>query len=338
MKKGMKILIYSAKDFEIPFLEKANNDIHQLKYIPERLTTETARLALGFDVISIFSADDGSSVVLEKLKDFGIKYIALRSTGYDNVNLKVAKKLGVQVASAAGYSPQAIAEHAVALLLALNRKLILADQQVRDYNFSLSNLVGFDLYEKKVGIIGTGRIGKVIAKIMHGFNCKIIANDIYEDKKLIEEYNTKYTHLKNLCQQSDIIFLSIPLNSETHHLIDSDLLQDMKKDVIIINIARGGVVNTKDIIQALELKRIAAYGTDVYDNESGIFFYDRSTNKPKDPQLQKLIELPNVLLTPHQAFATEEALTNIAETTFYNINCWQKKIPSKNELTLELVG
>ncbi|MBQ4820936.1 2-hydroxyacid dehydrogenase [Aquimarina sp. MMG016] len=334
----MKILIYSAKDFEIPFLEKANNDIHQLKYIPERLTAETARLAIGFDAISIFSADDASSVVLEKLKDFGIKYIALRSTGYDNVNLKTAKKIGIQVANAAGYSPEAIAEHAVALLLALNRKLILANQQVSSYNFSLSNLVGFDINKKTVGIIGTGRIGKVIARILHGFNCRIIANDIYEDKKLIEEYDTKYTDLENLCQQSDIIFLSTPLNSETHHLIDADLLQYVKKDVIIINIARGGIVNTKDIIQALELKRIAAYGTDVYDNESEVFFYDRSTNKPKDLQLQKLIELPNVLLTPHQAFATKEALTNIADTTFYNINCWQKKVPSKNELTLELVG
>ncbi|GAA4275470.1 2-hydroxyacid dehydrogenase [Aquimarina mytili] len=329
----MKILIYSAKDFEIPFLEKANNNEHQIKYIPERLTTETARLALGFDVISIFSADDASSLVLEKLKDFGIKYITLRSTGYDNVNLTAAKKLNIKVANTAGYSPNAIAEHAVALLLALNRKLILSNTQVNSYNFSLSNLVGFDLDQKTVGIIGTGRIGKVIAKIMHGFGCHILAKDTYEDSKLKENYDVFYTDLEDLCKRSDIIFLSIPLTTQTHHMINKDVIQHMKTHTLLINVARGGVVCTEDIIQALELKRIAGYGTDVYEHESGIFFYDHSKNKPKDVSLQSLINLPNVLLTPHQGFATQEALSNIAEATFYNINCWSQDQPGKNELT-----
>ncbi len=333
----MKVLIYSAKDFEIPFLEKANNDVHQIKYIPERLTPKTARLALGFDAISIFSADDGSSMVLERLKDFGIRYIALRSTGYDNVNLITAKKLGIKVANAAGYSPQAIAEHAVTLLLALNRKLILANQQVSNYNFSLSNLVGFDLHKKTIGIIGAGRIGKVIAKIMSGFGCSILANDIYEDNDLKEQYNLTYTSIINLCKQSDVIFLCVPLTTQTHHMINIQVIQCMKREAILINVARGAVVKTEDIIQALELKRIAAYGTDVYEHEGGIFFYDHSKNKPNDKKLQRLIDFPNVLITPHQAFATKEALTNIAETTFYNINCWEQQKPVKNELTLELV-
>jgi D-lactate dehydrogenase len=330
-------LIYSAKDFEIPFLEKANNNMHQITYTPERLTSKTATLALGFDVVSIFSADDGSSMVLERLKDFGVKYIALRSTGYDNVNLSTAKKLGIEVANTPGYSPYAIAEHAVALLLALNRKLICANEQVTNYNFSLSNLVGFDLNQKKAGIVGIGRIGTIIAKIMHGFGCKIIGNDIYEDKEVQEKYQVDYTDLENLCKQSDIIFLSTPLNSKTHHLIDNNYIEQMKKEAIVINIARGAIVHTKDIIEALLSKRIAGYGADVYEYEDSVFFYDRSNEKPQDKLLQQLLDLPNVILTPHQAFATKEALTNIAEMTFYNINCWQQHKSGNNKLSMELV-
>lgn len=334
----MKILIYSAKDFEIPFLERANNDTHHVKYIPERLTAKTAVLAMGFDAISIFSADIASSQVLERLKGFGINYIALRSTGYDNINLTTAKKLGIKVANAAGYSPNAIAEHAISLLLALNRNLIRANQQVHAYNFSLSNLVGFDLYKKTVGIVGAGRIGKTIAKIMLGFGCEILANDPYKDEEAEKNYPIAYTDLEYLCKASDVIFLCTPLNSKTHHLIDAHYLQYMKKEIILINIARGAVVNTKDVIQALESNKILGYGADVYEEESGIFFYDHSKSKPKDELLKRLIELPNVLLTPHQAFATKEALMTIAETTFYNVNCWEQNVPGKNELTLELVG
>lgn len=334
----MKILIYSAKDFEIPFLEKANNEVHQVKYIPERLTSKTAMLAMGFDAISIFSADIASSQVLERLKGFGINYIALRSTGHDNVNLATAKKLGIKVANAAGYSPNAIAEHAVSLLLALNRKLIRANEQVHKYNFSLSNLVGFDLHKKTIGIVGVGRIGKTIAKIMHGFGCGILANDLYKDEETEKKYQISYTDLEYLCKESDVIFLSMPLNSNTHHLIDTNYIQHMKKEVILINIARGAVVNTRDVLHALESNKISGYGTDVYENESGIFFYDHSKNKPEDELLKRLIEQPNALLTPHQAFATKEALMTIAETTFYNVDCWQQNIPGKNELTLELVG
>ncbi len=268
----MKVLIYSAKDFEIPFLEKANNEVHHIKYIPERLTLKTANLALGFEVVSIFSADDASSMVLERLKDFGVTHIALRSTGYDNINLTKAKKLGLKVANAAGYSPYAIAEHAVGLLLALNRKFIQSNQRVSDYNFSLSNLVGFDLNNKTVGIIGTGRIGKVIAKIMHGFGCRIIANDIFENHDLKTKYRVTYADLESLCKESDVIFLSTPLTTQTHHMIDVNTIENMKKNVLLINIARGAVVNTKDLIKALESKRIAGYGSDVYEHENGIFF------------------------------------------------------------------
>ncbi len=330
----MKILIYSAKDFEIPFLEKANSDQFQVKYIPEQLTCDTARLALGFDAISIFSADDGSSRVLERLKDFGIKYISLRSAGYDNVNLKKAQKLGIKIANTPGYAPEAIAEHGIALLLALQRKLILANQQVKDYNFSLSNLVSLDIYKKTVGIIGTGKIGKVIAKVMNGFNCDLLGYDPYVDHNNLKDvYQIVFTDLNHLCQQADIIFLSLPLTSETHHLINATLIEQMKSNVVLINIGRGAIVHTKDIISALTTKRIKAYGTDVYEYESNIFFHDHSKNKLKDELLKKLIDLPNVLLTPHQAFATENALITIAETTFYNMSCWACNGVSVNELT-----
>lgn len=328
----MKVLIYSAKDFEIPFLEKANKDVAQIKYIPERLTLDTANLAIGFDVVSIFSADDGSSKVIERLKDFGVRYIALRSTGYDNVNLAFAKKLGIKVANAAGYSPRTIAEHAVALLLAINRKLILSDQQVQNYNFSLNHLIGFEIYNKTVGIIGMGRIGKAIAQIMNGFGSTLIANDLDEDEEIKTSYKVTYTGLENVCKQSDIIFLSVPLNSHTHHLIDKEVLQYMNKNTILVNVARGAVVHTQDILQALKNKEIAAYGTDVYEYENGVFFYDHSKTKLNDQLLEELISLPNVLITPHQAFATQEALTSIAEATFYNISCWSNKQSSKNEL------
>ncbi|WP_299431315.1 2-hydroxyacid dehydrogenase [uncultured Aquimarina sp.] len=334
----MKILIYSAKDFEIPFLEKANKDVYQIKYIPERLTSKTAMLSLGFNAVSIFSADDVSSKVLELLYDFGVQYIAIRAAGYDNIHLKTAQKLGIKVANVPEYSPNAIAEHAVTLLLALNRKVILSNQQVSNYNFSLSNLVGFDVNNKTVGIIGTGKIGKVLAKILYGFGCKIIANDIYEDQKFAKQYDINYAELSELCQKSDIIMLSVPLNSHTHYMINSDLIRLMKREVFIINIARGAVVNTSELLEALKWNRIAAYGADVYEYEHSLFFYDRSKTKPDDQLLQQLIDLPNVLITPHQAFATKEALTNIAETTIYNINCWQQNKASKNELTRELVG
>lgn len=333
----MKILTYSSKDFEIPFLEKSNNEVHHVKYIPDHLTSKTAALAMGFDAICISPADDGSTMVLERLKDFNIKYIVLRSTGYDNINLTTAQKLNIKVANAAGYSPITIAEHGIALLLAIKRKLIQANQQVNTYNFSLSNLVGTNLNQKTVGVIGTGRIGKALTKILYGFGCTIVGHDIQEDKELVEQYDMKYMDLENICRQSDIFFLSTPLNTQTYHLINKSCIDLMKKEVIIVNIARGAIVDTKDIITALISKKIAAYAADVYEYEQGVFFYDRSKNKPDDTVLKQLIDLPNVLLTAHQAFATKEALTTIADTTFYTINCWDQNKPSIHELTPMLV-
>ena|SRR5690606_18283000 len=259
----MKLLVYSAKDFEIPFLNNANNDRHKVSYTKDALNSETAIQALGHKAISIFSGDDASSLVLEKLSDMGVRYISLRSAGYNNVHLKTAYKYGLKVANVPDYSPYSIAEHAVALLQALNRKIVLADRQVHSYNFLQNNLMGFDLHQKTVGIIGTGKIGSIMAKIMHGFGCKILANDLKPDFGLVPLYDLTYTSLDQLCKESDIISLHIPLTQESHYLIDQQKLSLMKKEVVLINTARGALVETKELISALEKNAIGGYCTDV---------------------------------------------------------------------------
>lgn len=329
----MKVLVYSAKDFEIPYLEKANQRKHQLDFTKDALCSQTAMKAVGYDAISIFSADEACFLTIEKLKEFGVKYIALRSVGYDNVNLRAASRLDIRVANVPAYSPYAIAEHAIALLLALNRKLIESNFRVNHYNFNLNNLVGFDLNNKTVGIVGTGKIGAVTSKIMHGFGCKLLAYDIVEDETLKERYNIRYTSLTELCEQADIISLHVPLNTETHQLINEELISVMKDGVVLINTARGSVINTEDVIDGLKSAKIGALGMDVYENEKGIFFKDHSQEIPHDDLLLKLNAMPNVLITGHHAFLTEEALTNIAETTVYNFDCWESGKESENELT-----
>ena len=329
----MKVLVYSTKDFEIPYLENANNKKHKLTFIKEALSSETAMKAIGHDAISIFSADIADFITIEKLKDFGIKYITLRSVGHDNINLRTASRFNIRVANVPAYSPYAIAEHAVALLLALNRKLIESNYRVSHYNFNLNNLVGFDLNGKTVGIIGTGKIGSVMSKIMNGFGCNLLGCDIEENNSLIENYNMRYTTLKELCVQSDIISLHVPLNAETYQLINEDLIYDMKDGVILINTARGSVINTEDVLEGLKRGKIGALGMDVYENEKDIFFKDHSQDLPDDNLLIKLNAMPNVLITGHHAFLTEEALSNIAETTIYNLDCWNTGKETENELT-----
>lgn len=328
----MELLVYSAKDFEVPFLKKANKNVHKVTYIQEALNTHTAIKAMGFEAISIFSGDDASLVVLEKLRDLGVKYITLRSAGHNNIHIKAAKRYGLRVANTPEFSPHAIAEHATALLLALNRKIILADKQVHEYNFLLDNLMGFDLHGKTVGILGTGKIGSVMAKIMHGFGCTILACDLVPDHSLIDLYDARYTSLEELCSQSDIISLHIPLTYQNHELINSSRLDLMKKNVILINTSRGCIVHTVALIEALENGRIGAYGTDVYKREKGTFFRDNSKFGIANKQLKKLLTFPNVLLTPHQAFVTKEAIRNIAATTFENISAWEGGKNCKNEL------
>lgn len=330
----MKVLIYSAKAFEIPYLEKANCKKHKLGFVKNALSSETAIQAIGYDAISIFSADEASFITIEKLKDFGVKYITLRSVGYDNVNLRAASRSNIRVANVPAYSPFAIAEHAVSLLLTLNRKLIESNKRVKQFNFNVDGLVGYDLNHKTVGIVGTGKIGSIMTKIMHGFGCQIMAYDIKVDQDLVDKYDVQYTSLDELCKQSDIISLHVPLNTETYHMITADLISEMKVGVILINTARGSVVNTEAVIQGLKDKKIGAFGIDVYHNEKGIFFHDHSQDIPDDNSLIVLNAMPNVLITGHHAFLTEEALTNIAETTIHNLDCWDSGNDTENELTV----
>ncbi len=331
----MKILFYSTKDFEIPFLEHANNGRHQVTYLKEALDLDSVFKAVGYKAISIFSGDNASSIILETLKGLEVKYISLRSTGYNNVQLKAAKKYKLKVANVPDYSPHAIAEHAIALLLTLNRKIITANKQVRAYNFLQSDLMGFDLKGKTVGIIGTGNIGSVMCKIMHGFGCNILAHDIKQNTHLADLYNIKYTDLKTLCTNSDIISLHVPLNKQTYDLINKETLSLMKPNLVLINTARGAIVHTDALIEALENNQISAYGTDVYEKEKGIFFKDNSKGGINDVGLKKLLSLPNVLLTPHQAFMTTEAIRNIAQTTFENFDAWDRGEKCVNELLPE---
>ena len=328
----MKTIIYSIKDFERSYLLKANKMNHELTCIEEALMPDTASLAKGHEAVVVFTGDDVSTAVIEKLHEAGIKYIAIRAVGYDNVDIKTANELGIKCANVPEYSPYSIAEHAVALMLALNRKLILADKQVHQHNFTVGNLVGFDLHQKTVGIVGTGKIGSIAAKILHGFGCNLLGYDIAENKELTEKYNLQYVDLKKLCSSSDIITLHMPLNTATKYLINKEILDVMKPGVMLINTARGAVINTEHVIEALDNGKIGYLGLDVYEKEKGIFFYDYSKNKVKDDVLKKLMSYPNVIITPHQAFATNEALLNIADTTFYNLNKWANNITSENEL------
>jgi len=333
----MKVLVYSAKDFEIKNLEKLNGNKHKLKFVPDVLNSTTAVMAAGYDAISIFSNDDASLVVLEILWDLGVKYITLRSTGYNNVSVKSAKRIGFKVAYAPEYSPNGIAEHTIGMLLALNRKLVQADAQVKRYNFTLDNLMGFDLNGKTVGIFGTGRIGSILVKIFHAFGCKVVANDLKRNHYLESHYDLEYLPLEELCRRSDVISINAPLNYETHHIFYEPLFMAMKEGAILINTARGGIVKTEDVIDALKSGHLGGYATDVYEHERGVFFKDNSKNGINDEVLKELIALPNVLLTPHQAFATKEALFRIAETTIYNLDCWEEGKTCKNELGFEAV-
>jgi D-lactate dehydrogenase len=334
----MKILVYSAKQFEIPFLRKANLLHLDMDFTDKPLNSHTSALAKGYDCISVFTNDDVSAHVLRELNLFGVRYIAARSAGYDNIDIAEAESLGMHVANVPEYSPYAIAEHAVALLLALNRKITIANNQVHVHNFALNNLVGFDLHKKTVGLIGTGRIGSIMARIMHGFGCEILAYDINPSIELTRKYDVRFCSLNELCLMSDIISIHTPLNRQTRHILNENVFSIMKKGVMIINTARGAVVNTASLLKYLKNGIIGAYGADVYENERGIFFYDHSAKDIDDELLKQLLSQKNVLITPHQGFATYEALVNIAETTFYNIVEWASGATPENELTHKAVG
>ena len=328
----MKVKFFSIHSYEEEYLRKATNCKHIVSFDSASLSIENVETAKRYKAISVFTNDDLSSTILEKLKSLGIEFITIRATGYDHVDLVKASSLGIKVANVPEYSPYSIAEHAVMLMLSLNRKLILAEQQIRSYNFSLDNLIGFDMHGKTVGIIGMGRIGGVLAGILNGFGCTILAYDLIHNPEYEKLYKVTYTSLEEVLSKSDILSLHTPLTTETKYLINEKSLALVKDGVMIINCGRGALINTKDILKALKTGKVGALGMDVYEKEKGLFFFDHSNTVLKDDLLLELMSFKNVLITPHQAFLTTTALKNIADTTVYNLDAWTEGKNSKNEL------
>ncbi|MBC7439563.1 MAG: 2-hydroxyacid dehydrogenase [Flavobacterium sp.] len=328
----MKIAFFSSHKFERNFISKTNDNKHELVFIEENLSEKSIPLALGCEAICIFVNDKTDALTLKKLHKIGIKYIALRSAGFNHVDLAEAKKLGIKVARVPEYSPFSVAEHAIALMLAMNRKLVHAHNRINELNFSLDGLVGFDMNGKTAGVIGTGKIGEKIAKILHGFGCKILAYDAEENESLKSNYGVDYVSLNTLFSKADIISLHLPLSSETQHIIDEKSIKLMKKGVMLINTSRGGLVNTVDVIQGIKSEKIGYFGMDVYEDEGGLFFEDHSETILQDDVFARLMSFQNVLITSHQAFLTETSLKNIADTTIYNIDCFENNTLSGNEL------
>jgi D-lactate dehydrogenase len=328
----MKTLVYSIHGFDQASLEKAAKGKHNLTFTDQSLNASTASLANDFEAIALFTSDMANGKVLELLHDYHVKYIALRSVGYDYVDIAKAKSLGIKVANVPAYSPYAIAEHALTLLLALNRKLILSQYLMRIGDYRLDQLIGSDLHGKTIGIIGTGKIGAAFASIMNGFGCELLAYDVIQNEALQSKLNLSYCSLDYLCKNADVISVHCPLNKATQHLFNYHTFLMMKKNVIFINTARGGIVNTVDLIKALEENRLHAVGLDVYEFEKPIFFKNNMTVKIYDDLFLKLKSFSNVLITGHQAFLTNEALEGIAATVINNLDEWQKNKQSLNDL------
>ena len=328
----MKVTVFSTLAFERPFLELANGGRHELHFLTAALGADTVALAQGAGAVCVFTPDDVSAPVLEQLQRHGVRHIAVRGAGYDNVDLAAAHRLGLRVANVPDYSPHAIAEHAVTLMLALCRHLRQADQQLRANDFTLDNLIGFDLYGKTVGIMGVGRIGAVVAGILHGFGCQLLGVDLQPNPELTRRYDLEYVNLAELCARADIITVHTPLNPETRHLIDEQLLGQMKRGVMLINTGRGGVLDTAAATRALDSGQLGYLGLDVYEGEKGLFFINHTTDELRDATFARLLTYPNVFITGHQAYLTREALTNIADTTIGSLDAWADGTPAYHEL------
>ena len=329
----MQLTIFSAHPFEQPFLLAAAQDHHELVFVDEALSLATADRAEGSPGVAIFVGDDASAPVLERLAALGVRYLVARAAGYDQVDLAAAQRLGLRVANVPHYSPFAIAEHALALMLALNRHLHQADAQVRHADFRLDALVGFDLHGKTVGIVGCGTIGGTMAGLLHGFGCRLLGTDVEPDITLTQRYVVEYVPLDTLCAQADVITLHAPLTPSTRHLFDAAQLAKMKRGVMLINTSRGALLDTQAALEALDSGQLGYLGLDVYEHEKGLFFYDHSQDPTPDALLTQLLARPNVLITGHQGFLTREALTNIATTAIETLEQWLAGQTTPNELT-----
>ena len=332
--KENKIAFFSTQPYDKTFFNQYNSDFgFELDFFETQLNPQTVILIENASVVCVFVNDVVNEAVIKKLAEKGVKIIALRCAGFNNVDLEAAKKYNLKVCRVPAYSPQAVAEHAMAMILTLNRKTHKAYNRVREQNFSLNGLLGFDLFGKTIGIIGTGNIGKAFAKIALGFGCKVLAYDIVTNPEM-EKDGVEFVSLETIFETSDIISLHCPLNDQTKHLIDEKSIDSMKEHVMIINTSRGGLIETACVIEGLKKGKIGYLGIDVYEQEEKLFFRDLSADIIQDDAIQRLMSFPNVLVTAHQAFFTNEALTQIALITFNNIKSLLTENDIKNKAAL----
>jgi D-lactate dehydrogenase len=327
-----KVAVFSAQEFEKSYLNSACDHHFQLDFFNSRLEANTAQLAQGYSLISCFVTDCLAAETLEQLNRHGVKFIALRSAGFNHVDLNAANRLGIIISRVPDYSPYAVAEFAVALILSLNRKIHRAYTHTHEHNFLLQGLLGFDLHGRTVGVIGTGKIGSVFCKIMLGFGCKVIAFDPMPNAEC-KAMGVNYLSLDELYANADIVSLHCPLTDSTRHIIQAESLAKMKTGVMLINTGRGALLDSQAVITALKSKKVGYLGIDVYEEEENLFFRDLSSEIIQDDIFVRLESFPNVLITGHQAFFTIEALTNIATTTALNLRNFISGIPSVNVIT-----
>ncbi len=328
----MKVAVFSTKPYDREFLSQAflGKD-HELTFLTPRLNAETASLAFGSPAVCAFVQDVLDRSVLEALAAGGTRLVALRSAGFNNVDLPAAAELGIEVVRVPAYSPYAVAEYTVGLMLTLNRKIHRAVNRVREGNFSLDGLLGFDFHGRTIGIVGTGQIGAVVARIMHGFGCRLVASDLRPNAEC-ESLGVRYCAIEELYELADVITLHCPLTPGTRHLIDKKAIARMKTGVMLINTSRGAVIDTRAVIKALKSGTISALGIDVYEEEEDVFFDDLSNQVLQDDMLARLLTFPNVIVTGHQAFFTRDALVRIAETTAANISNVAEGRPCPNAI------
>jgi len=328
----MNIAVFSTKPYDRQYLEIANaKSGHALTFLEPRLDETTCQLAKGHDAVCAFVNDRLNGHVLHCLKDMGVRLIAMRCAGYNNVDLKAARENSIAIVRVPAYSPYAVAEHTVALMLGLNRKTHRAFTRIRDGNYALDGLLGFDLNGRTAGIVGTGKIGAVVAQILKGFGCRLLAFDKFKNPAC-EALGVAYVDLPTLLAQADIVTLHCPLQSDTYHLINGMAVAQMKQGVMLVNTSRGALIDTPAVIQGLKDGKIGYLGLDVYEEESDLFFEDKSGELLQDDVFARLLTFPNVLVTGHQAFFTHEALSNIAETTLNNVTSFVQGKASGNEV------
>ncbi|MBN2486538.1 MAG: 2-hydroxyacid dehydrogenase [Bacteroidales bacterium] len=328
----VKIAFFDTKPYDRESFDQVNSNYgFEIKYFKSHLTDDNVVLTQGFDCIVVFVNDIIGPSIIEKMHSYGVKLIALRCSGFNNVDLKAAKDV-IKVVRVPAYSPNAIAEHTVALMMSLNRKIHRAYFRTRDANFALNGLMGFDMYKKTAGVIGTGKIGKALIKILNGFGMRVLAYDPFPDEAFAAENALEYTTTERLLPESDIISLNCPLTKDTEYLINKRSIEKMKDGVMLINTGRGKLIKTSDLVQGLKSGKIGAAGLDVYEEESNLFFEDLSDRVLTDDVLARLLTFNNVIITSHQGFFTFEAMHNIAETTMQNIDGFFKGLPLPNEV------